>query len=79
MPARHARASSLGDAVLGARVVFFFTSLYFCGLHGAAASSQVQLCGTLLSQSAEPDLSQLFFSVLPIVSIEGFDAATGSL
>jgi len=46
------------------RGLLLHLSLYFCGLHGAAASSQVQLCGTLLSQSAEPDLSQLFFSGL---------------
>ena len=59
MPARRARASSLGDAVRGARVVFFFTSLsIFVGSTAPPPrlkSSSAAPC----SQSAEPDLSQL--------------------
>ena len=58
MPARRARARRRRRAWC-TRGLLFHLSLYFCGLHGAAAWSQVQLCGTSLTQSAEPDLSQL--------------------
>ena len=58
VPARRARARRRRRAWC-TRGLLFHLSLYFCGLHGAAAWSQVQLCGTSLTQSAEPDLSQL--------------------
>ena len=58
MPARRARARRRRRAWC-TRGLLLHLSLYFCGLHGAAAWSQVQLCGTSLTQSAEPDLSQL--------------------
>jgi len=70
VPARRARESSLGDSVRGARVVFFFTSLYiFVGSTAPPprlkSSSAAPCSHSLPSQISRSSSSQ----VLPIVSI----------